>query len=166
MIFQNGVDLLLDLVGQAVQLSGPAMAATGALQQHHGEASHDEGAALVMAFRTFNWEWIVGIRHGHTESGPILTQSLERSNLRNARSHHGKVTSRLGRRIVLDILACKRWRFRTRRLTVVEFGDITVGWPFNVGLMAGLLLLRPNANTFSRPAHLFATYIVMRRASP
>ena len=60
----GGMDLLLDFIGQTVQISGPCMSATGALDGHDSEAFHDEQAALVMAFRTFNWERVVRVRHG------------------------------------------------------------------------------------------------------
>jgi hypothetical protein len=46
------------------------VAAIGALHHDDGAALHDDHASVVMAFRTGDWEWVVGIRHGRREADP------------------------------------------------------------------------------------------------
>jgi integrase len=66
-------------------------------------------------------------------------------------SHHRKLTGRAAWNI-FDVLA-RKWRcFRMRGVIgslLVEIWKIPIRGPFNVGLIAGLLLLRASANTFS-----------------
>ena len=73
--------------------------------------------------------------------------------VRQAASHHWKVTTRFGSRNVFDILACKRRLWISPHI-VVELREVTVRWPLNVGLLAGVLLLSTNAGTLSQPAHV------------
>ena len=64
-------------------------------------------------------------------------------------SHHWDVTRRFGSRNIFDVLACKRRRLRLSPEILVEFWEVSVGWPLNVGPVAGLLLLSADAGTLS-----------------
>jgi hypothetical protein len=64
MVFQHAVNALLDLDGETLQVSGPCMPATVALDHHDSTAFHDEFAAVVMALRTLDVERVVRVRHG------------------------------------------------------------------------------------------------------
>jgi hypothetical protein len=68
MVLQHRVDLLLDLGGQSVELSGPLMAATGALHHYDGEALYEEHAADVLTIRALNREGEIGVATIHRTS--------------------------------------------------------------------------------------------------
>ena len=76
-VLQLGSELLLDLVGQTLQVSGPCVAAIVALHHDDRETLHDEHASVVIALRTVDGERLVAIRHGRGSA--ILVQSLRRS---------------------------------------------------------------------------------------
>lgn len=63
-VLQAGVNALLDLDGEAIQVSGPCVPATVALDHHDRAAFHDELAPIVMTLRTLNVEHVVRVRHG------------------------------------------------------------------------------------------------------
>jgi hypothetical protein len=64
MVFQHGVNALLDLDGKTLQVSGPCMPATVALDHHDSAAFHDEFAAVVTTLRTLDVERVACVRHG------------------------------------------------------------------------------------------------------
>jgi hypothetical protein len=62
MVFQNCLDLLLDLDRQTGQISGPRVAATRARHCNHGDALDDEHAD-ELTLGALNWERLIGIGH-------------------------------------------------------------------------------------------------------
>jgi hypothetical protein len=69
-VLQQGPDLLLDLAGQAIQVSSPCVAASHALHHDDREALHDEHASAVMTLRTLDGERVVRVRHDRREIDP------------------------------------------------------------------------------------------------
>src|SRR6185436_622710 len=87
----------------------------------------------------------------HTAYRPRFSATRPHMDLNSMRltpnSHYWEVVRRFGSRRVFDVLACKRWRLRMCRHILIELGDLSVRWPFNVGLVAGLLVLSAYAGT-------------------
>jgi hypothetical protein len=77
-VSQHGANLVLELAGERIQVSGPCVAAIGALQRDDRPALHDERASVVMALRTHDRKRVIRVRHGRRE--PILLQSFAGGN--------------------------------------------------------------------------------------